>query len=225
MKTLLKPLLLALTLTASVSAHADSYTVTFDSLTSGDKASLDPVAQANGVTFASGQLAADLDADGFPILDVYDQFVPGKTHWEAIPGVSLTVANPTAYGHGNAPSGTLALNALWDQTLIQFSQPTQVTGFSFKLDGSSYGDLFAAQVLFLDANGKTVLTSADFTGSGTTSFSTSFAATTVSAILLPSTDKFYDTITVSTVPEASTWALMVGGLLVLGTVAKRRTSK
>lgn len=213
----------ALALGAASAAAQSAYTISFDTLTAGTQAGLDPVAQANGVSFVAGQLDPDLDLNGDPILDPAGNLVPGSTHWAAlVPTAPLTVANPNAFGYGAAPSGTLALNALNDQTLIRFTQPAVLTGFSFKLDGSTFGDLIDSQVLLLDGAGKTLLASAPFTGSGTSAFSMSFAATAVSAILLPSTSKFYDDITITPVPEPGEVLMMGAGLAMLGLVVRRR---
>ena len=225
MKSLISASVLALALTGAGAAQADYvYTMNFDSLKAGDNANLDPTAIANGVHFASGQLAADLDQDGLPIYDPFGNFVAGATHYEAIPGLALTVDSPSAYGHGQTSSNPLALNALYDQVLINFAAPVKMTGFSFTLDNSSYGDLFPTAVEFLDAKGKTLFLSQSFTGAGTTTFSAQFAPTEIAAVLLPSTTKFYDDITVSAVPEPTSLSMLLGGLALLGVAARRRSN-
>lgn len=224
MKTLIHASVLALALAGAGAAHADySYTINFDSLSAGANANLDPTALANGVSFASGQLAADLDKDGNPILDIYGQFLPGLTHWEAIAGTPMLVQNPSLNDRGTTTSGSLALDARYDQVLMQFAAPVQMKSFSFTLDNSPYGDLFPTQVMFLDAHGKTIATSQDFTGSGTSSLSYSFTTpTSVSAVLVPSTSKFYDDVSVSAVPEPASISMMIGGLAVVLATARRR---
>lgn len=218
--TLLRALFAAAICSSSFAASAATYTINFDGIASGSNANTDLVALANGVSFASGQLVDTVDAN-------YDVI---GTHWAA-----YSLADPTNpvdpaifaqssanLGWGAAPSGANALDARYDQVMVQFANPTQLSSFSFDLDHSSYGNLQAANVLFLDSNGNTVFTSADFYQATTTHFSQNFAsALTVSAVLLPSS-KLYDNVSVAAVPEPASYAMLLSGMGLMGFIAYRR---
>lgn len=216
--TLLRALFAAAICTSSFAASAASYTINFDAIASGSNANTDQVAQANGVSFASGQLVDTLDAN-------YDVI---GTHWAAYSMAmdyvdpSIFAQNSSNQGWGAAPSGTNALDARFDQVMVQFANPTQLSSFSFDLDHSGYGNLQAVNVLFLDANGNTVFTSADFDQTTTTHFNQSFAsAMTVSAVLMTS-GKLYDNISVTAVPEPESYAMLLAGMFLTGLVTYRR---
>lgn len=205
--TFLQQTLLAAAMCASTfAASAATYTINFDNLTDGAMANADTVAQAHGVTFASGQLTDIIDPVSFDVIG---------QHWLADPAYSIYASNPSSIGWGTAPSGSIALDGRYDQVLVQFSQPTQLTGFSVAMDNSGYGFPANVNLLFLDANGQTVLQSGNFQQNTTSSFGVTFAPTTVSAVLLPS-GKFYDNIAVTAVPVPAAWALLSSGLMLLG---------
>jgi hypothetical protein len=218
---LLSALLAIAVSTSSFAASASQFTINFDLLSSGANANLDQVATANGVSFASGHLADTLDAND----NVIGQ------HWVAYSLVndsidpSIFAQNPSDFGYGAAPSGTKALDARFDQVLVQFANPTQLSSFSFNLDSSSYGNLQASNVLFLDQNGNTIFTSNDYFQASTTTFNQSFASSlTVSAVLLTS-GKLYDNITIAAVPEADNYAMLLTGLGILGFMSRRRKNE
>ncbi|GAO37320.1 hypothetical protein SCT_2741 [Sulfuricella sp. T08] len=207
--TYLRQALLVTALCASTfaaSAANAAYTINFDNLSEGSLANADAIAQANGVTFASGQLTDIIDPVTFDVIG---------QHWLADPTWSIYANNPASTGWGMAPSGTQALDGRYDQVLMQFAKPTQLTHFSVAMDNSSYGFPANVNLLFLDANGQTVR-SDSFQQNITTSFDVNFLApTTVSAVLLPS-GKFYDNIAVTAVPVPAAWALLSSGLMLLG---------
>lgn len=209
----------ALGVVALTSSAAHAYTISFDGQAGGSAANGDAVALANGVTFASGMLK-----------DIYDNDwnIVGE-RWTADPSVSaLVVDNPAALGYGSTPSLANALDARFDQVLMQFSAPLQLASFSFAADNSSYGFPGPMQLQFLDANGVRIATSAPFIQAGTTSFIADFstAPLTVSGVLLPA-GKFYDdlTVTVSAVPEPGTTALLASGLILLAGAARRQKKR
>ncbi len=218
-KTTLVRSLFALAIsTCSFAASAANYTIDFDGIASGANANSDLVAQANSLSFASGHLVDTVDAD----WNVVGQ------HWAAYSladdsvDPSIFAQNPADLGWGAAPSGFNTLDARYDQVMIQFANPTQLSSFAFDLDQSGYGNLQAANVLFLDSNGNTVFTSDDFFLTSTTHFSQNFtSALTVSAVLLPSS-KLYDNISVATVPEPETYAMLLAGMTLMGFAARRK---
>lgn len=206
----------ALGVVALTSSAAHAYTISFDGQAGGSAANGDAIATANGVTFASGMLE-----------DIYDNDwnIVGE-RWVADPSVgALVVDTPAALGWGTTPSAANALDARFDQVLMQFAAPLQLASFSFAADNSAYGFPGYMQLEFLDANGVKIATSASFIQAGTTSFVADFSVSplTVSGVLLPA-GKFYDdlTVTVSAVPEPGTTALLVSGLLVLVGAARRQ---
>lgn len=219
--TLLSALLTIVISTSSFAASASQFTINFDLLSSGANANLDQVAIDNGVSFASGHLVDTVDAN----FNVTGQ------HWAAYSiaadnvDPSIFAQNSANLGWGVAPSGTNALDARFDQVLVQFENPTQLSSFSFNLDSSSFGNLQASNVLFLDKDGNTIFTSNDYFQSTATSFNQSFASSvTVSAVLLTS-GKLYDNLTVAAVPEPESYAMVLIGLGLMGFVARRRKNQ
>ena len=221
-KKLLKNLALAATLSiSSVSAFAD-YSFNFDDVASGTSANNSIVNPYSDVSFLSGFVTADLDAQGFEILDMNGNTKLGFTHWETYLDSDIRVRNPQVYGAGTAPSGTNALDAKFDQVFIKFDSAQNLTSFSMQLDNSSFG-FPNSNIFFVDSLGKTLSTVA-FDQSLSGSIITAGAVSNVSGIVL-SSGKLYDNIniaTVAAVPEADTYAMFVAGLGVMGAVARRR---
>ena len=224
-KKLLKSLVLAATLSiSSVSAFAN-YSFDFDGAVSGTSANNSLINPYAGVTFLSGFLTADLDAQGSPILDMNDQNIPGFTHWETYQDSNIVVRDPQYYGAGAgaAPSPDNALDAKFDQIFIKFDTAQNLTSFSMQLDNSPFGNFGISNLLFLDAAGKTIST-IGFDQRQSGSIVTAGAVSNVSGIIL-SSGKLYDNIniaTVAAVPEADTYAMLFAGLGVMGAVARRR---
>lgn len=205
--TFLQQTLLTAAMCASTfAASAATYTINFDNLTDGAMANADTVAQAHGVTFASGQLTDIVDPVSFDVIG---------QHWLADPAYSIYASNPSSIGWGTAPSGSIALDGRYDQVLVQFAAPVKLTHFSVAMDNSSFGFPANVDLLFLDSNGQ-IVRSDSFQQNITSSFDANFLApTTVSAVLLPS-GKFYDNIAVTAVPVPAAWALLSSGLMLLG---------
>ena len=224
-KKILKNLMLASTLSiSSVSAFAD-FSFNFDNVVSGTSANNAAVNPYAGVSFLSGFVTADLDAQGFEILDINGQNIPGFTHWDTYQDSDIRVRNPQFYSAGTAPSGTNALDAKFDQVFIKFATAQNLTSFSMQLDNSTFG-FPNSNIFFLDSFGKTLSTVA-FDQSLSGSIITSGAVNNVSGIIL-SSGKLYDNIniaTVAAVPEADTYAMLLAGLGVMGAVARRRNKK
>jgi len=209
----------------SASAYAD-YNFNFDGAASGTSANDASVNPYSDVSFLSGFVTADLDAEGYEILDIYGQTIDGFTHWEAYSDSDIRVRDPLYYDRGNAPSAANALDALFDQVLIKFSSAQNLASFSVQLDNSQYGN-FNSSILFLDANGKT-LSSVDFQSyANPGAYITSGPVSGVSGIVLTA-GKLYDNVSISTVsavPEPESYAMMLAGLGLMGAVARRRKSK
>ena len=205
----------------SGSAYAD-YNFNFDGVISGTSANDSIVNPYANISFLSGFVTADLDANGFEILDNNGQTIDGFTHWEAYSDSDIRVRDPQFYGRGNAPSASNGLDAVFDQVLIKFSSAQNLTGFSVKLDNSQYGN-FNSSIIFLGANGK-ALSSVDFQSyANPGAIITSGPINGVSGIVLTS-GKLYDNLSISTaVPEPDTYGMMIAGLGLMGFVARRRS--
>jgi len=206
----------------AANAHA-GYNFNFDNAASGTSANDAAVNPYSNVQFLSGFVTADLDSDGFEILDPNGQTIPGYTHWEAYSDSDIRVRNPEEYGHGDAPSVSNALDAMFDQVLISFSSAQNLSSFSVQLDNSNFGG-FNSSILFLDAAGKTLSTLSFDQYANPGAILTAGPISGVYGIVLGA-GKLYDNLsitTVSAVPEAETYAMMLAGLGMMGFVASRR---
>lgn len=208
----------------SASALAD-YNFNFDGVVSGTSANNSVVNPYSGVSFLSGFVTADLDPQGFAILDASGNTIPGYTHWDTYADSNILVRNPQYYGAGVAPSGTNALDAKFDQVFIKLATAQSLTSFSMQLDKSTFGSP-NSNIFFVDSLGK-VLSTFTFDQSMSGSIIMAGPVSNVSGIVL-SSGKLYDNIniaTVAAVPEADTYAMLFAGLGVMGAVARRRNTK
>jgi hypothetical protein len=200
----------------ATASQAQSISITFDALSSGTPANL---AAPAGVSFGEATWSPDLDADG----DV----IAGTERWRLFEGSSpILVRNPSFYDRGSAPSGLVALDGVFQPTLIRFSSPQMLARFSVTLDKDTYGDPSAAIEFYrVGSAGNTLLASipANQTSPG---FTAALAAPVsgVDMVLLPS-GALYDNIQYSSIPEPSSVALSLVGLAGFGTfLFLRRTS-
>lgn len=211
---LLRLALAATGLAAAAALHAQTFTFDFDAVPSGTAVnSFAP----SGVSFHQAYFAPSLDGFGDPIL--------GSEHWQIDPLndplFPVLAENPADYTYGAAPSGTNALNALWQPVLIRFDQAYDLQAFATTLDNSTFGDLSPASIWFVTDTGTVGQLSYDQTSPGLL-VSTSGTYAGITGIVLGS-GAFYDNVSISLVaiPEPSTWALLLGGAS-LGAVFVRR---
>lgn len=212
MKTLtLIPIVAGLALAGS--AAAQSTLIQFDALVSGDAANL---AAPSFLQFNEGTFSPDYDADG----DV----IAGSERWRtATDAAPIVVRDPAFYDRGLAPSGSLALDGVFQPTLINFTSHQSLTEFSVTLDNDSYGDP-SAQILFysVGASGNSLLASipVDQTVPGFTA-TLAQPLSNVDMIVLPS-GALYDDVRLAVVPEPGSTALALFGAGALGLLLMRR---
>ncbi len=208
----------ALAITGAASARPAA-TFTFDELPSGSQANSFAQAAALGVSFSYAALLPDLDPSGDPI--------PGTTHWRPdITAPTVTVSNPLLFNRGPAPSGSNALDALWQPVLISFSTAYNLdaNGFSLVADNSRFGlngllpGFADIAVQFYDA-GNNLLGSSPINQTVPGFTVTTGGFSNVSYILIAA-GKFYDNITISGTPVPAPSAFLA--LLPLAAAAGRR---
>lgn len=197
----------------ATSSQAQSTRIEFDSLASGDPANL---AAPSFLQFNEGTFSPDYDADG----DV----IPGSERWRILDGAApIVVRDPQSYDRGIAPSGTLALDSVFQPTLINFTSRQLLTEFSVTLDNDSYGDPNAViQFFSAGADGNSLLASipVDQTVPGFTA-KLDRSLSDVDTIVLPS-GALYDNVSLSVVPEPGKQALALVGAGALGIALLRR---
>jgi hypothetical protein len=204
----------------SISAHAD-YSFNFDGAATGTSANNALINPYTDVSFLSGFVTADLDANGYEILDAYGNTIFGQTHWETYADSNITVSDPASYSNGTVAN---ALDARFDQVFIKFNTAQNLSGFSVQLDGTQYGNPAGSSIIFLDVLGKS-LSTVDFQSyANPGALITSGPVNGVSGIVLTS-GKLYDNLNIATlapVPEPESYAMMLAGLGLMGAVSRRR---
>lgn len=195
-------------------SQAATIEINFDTVAAGSQANL---AAPAGIRFYQAHFVNDVDAFGDEILNT-EKWQIDTASTSAFP---VTVDNPASFGYGAAPSGTNALNALWQPVLMRFDQAIHLSSFSAQLDNSTYGDLTPSAVYFLDGQ-KTILgqISLDQTQPGTLAL----LNTPVNGVreVLFSSGAFYDNLQISTVPLPPSALLFISGLTLLGVLKRRK---
>ncbi len=194
----------------AVAVPARATTFTFDGVASGSSAN--SLSQA-GITFQAGTFLPDTNAEG---LDV-----PGTEKWRVdFSSPAVTVDNPGLFGRGIAPSGGNALNALFQPVIVLYPGTSGFTRFSTVLDNDKFGDANVA-VNFYDSKDRLIASlPVDQTIPGYVIESGPLDG--VSKVVLPA-GAFYDNVSVTSVPEPSTWALAGVGLAALLWQARRKS--
>lgn len=117
---------------AGANAGVASHTFTFDDLEPGANANFTSQPDSFGVSFHYGVFSPDVDEFGDPI--------PGSERWRIdTEAPDVIVDNPETYGRGPAPSGQLALEALFQPVIIAFQDPASIAHFSATLDNDTFG--------------------------------------------------------------------------------------
>ena len=191
----------------ATASQAQSISITFDALNSGTQANL---AAPTGVSFGEATWSPDLDSDGDGIA--------GTERWRLFDGSNpILVRNPSFYDRGSAPSGLVALDGVFQPTLIRFSSPQMLAQFSVTLDKDTYGDPGAMiQFYRVGSTGNTLLAAIP-ANQASPGFTAALAAPVsgVDMVLLPS-GALYDSIQYSSIPEPSSVALSFVGLAGFG---------
>ena len=188
---------------------AQAYIVDFDGVASGSFANS---AAPTGVSFENAYFVPDVDAFGDPIS--------GTEKWRVDPfAPSVLTRDPVERGYGAAPSLNNALDAIEQPVLMRFDSAQELQSFSVTLDNSTMGSLTLLNIEFLDASGQILRSiTSDQTVPG-------FVISTgpisnLSAVLLQG-GAFYDNINVAPVPEPGEYAMLLAGLAVIASVARR----
>jgi hypothetical protein len=208
------PMALATASLLATAASAQSVSISFDTLNSGAPANL---AAPTGVSFGEGTFSPDYDSEG----DV----IAGTERWRLFDGASpILVRNPSFYDRGTAPSGLVALDGVFQTTLMRFSSSQLLAQFSVTLDKDTYGDP-AAMIEFyrVGATGNTLLGSIAANQSSP-GFTAALAAplSGVDMVVLPA-GALYDDIRYSAVPEPGSVTLTLIG--VAGLALRLRRSR
>jgi hypothetical protein len=212
---------------ASLGAQAASYTFTFDDVNSSTLlANSSALSVSSGVTFNNATLVGDPDGFGGQITDVYGNAIPGATsHWEIDPSyLDASVVDPSYYvrATGSAASG-LALDANYSPILVSFGSVGPLASFSMALDGSGERNNWGpnAALQFVDATGHVVQTVGFNQGIASAVVTVSSISASAVGVILPN-GKLYDNVSVSSVPEPESVALLLTGLGIFGLAAARR---
>jgi len=194
---------LATALLLAASASAQSYSISFDTLGSGAPANL---AAPTGVSFGEATWSPDYDSEGDAIA--------GTERWRLFDGASpVLVRNPSFYDRGTAPSGLVALDGVFQPTLMRFNSPQMLAQFSVTLDKDTYGDPGATiQFYKVGTSGNTLLASIP-ANQASPGFTAALAAPVsgVDMVVLPA-GALYDDIRYSSVPEPGSTVLFIIGL-------------
>jgi hypothetical protein len=105
-----------------------------------------------------------------------------------------------------------------------FSTAQTISAFSVQQDSSNFGNIPETYIAYLDSTGHEIAGSqVSFSQYGNPGLTIQNNATfsNVSAILLTA-GKSYDNLSITAVPEPDSWAMLAGGLVMLGAVARRR---
>jgi hypothetical protein len=208
---------LAAMLAVAAPASALTFSTSFDSATDGALASTFDTAD---LSFHNGVF--------IPLTDGFGDPIPGSNQWQidadSDTNFPVVVSNPLNFSYGAAPSGLLALNVIDQTVLITFAYDVDIQSFSVTLDNSSFGDLFATNIDFV--NGATVAFSMPVDQTSPGLIVNVGSVSGVRAIALPTT-AFYDDLSISftaaAIPEPSTYAVFAGlAGLALALVRRRR---
>jgi hypothetical protein len=206
------PVATAAALLLATAASAQSYSISFDTLNSGTPANL---AAPSGVSFNEGTWSPDYDTEGDAIA--------GTERWRLFDGANpILVRNPSFYDRGTAPSGVVALDGVFQPTLMRFSSPQMLAQFSVTLDNDTYGDPAATiQFYRVGMTGNTLLGSIP-ANQASAGFTAALAApiSGVDMVVLPA-GALYDDIRYSSVPEPGSTALCILGISGLALFLRR----
>jgi hypothetical protein len=207
--------LVAASATASA-ATINNASFNFDNVASGSAADTVLGSFASQIHFGNAGTVDDVDAFGS---------LTGTFHWV---DATALYGDVLAKSDGTAVS---ASNVLWNDhqpILVMFSGPQTISSFSIQQDLSGFGNLQAngSYLAFLDDTGHEIAGATfSYTQGGMPGLTISSTGTVqnVSSVLL-SGGVSYDNLAINAVPEPGTWAMLSGGLLLLGAMTRRRRS-